>query len=103
MYHVVNIMTKYGETNHFQACDFIATLESFTRRKITAAIVNKKRPDDRLLELYRQQKSEFVEIGLAENRCNIIAEDLLETSGDIIRHDPQKLANLFRRIIFKAG
>jgi uncharacterized cofD-like protein len=102
IYQVVNIMTKFGETNHFQACDFIATLESFTGRKITAAIVNNQRPDDRLLKLYRQQKSEFVDIGFVEDSCRIIAEDLLETSGDIIRHDPQKLANLIARIVFKA-
>jgi uncharacterized cofD-like protein len=101
IYQVVNIMTKFGETNHFQACDFIATLESFTGRKITAAIVNNQRPDDRLLKLYRQQKSEFVDIGFVEDSCRIIAEDLLETSGDIIRHDPQKLANLIARIVFK--
>ena len=102
IYQVINIMTKFGETNHFQACDFIATLESFTGRKITAAIVNNQRPEDRLLKLYRQQKSEFVDIGFVEDRCRIIAEDLLETSGDIIRHDPQKLANLIARIVFKA-
>lgn len=101
IFQVVNIMTKFGETNHFQACDFIATLESFTGRKITAAIVNNQRPDDRLLKLYRKQKSEFVDIGFVEDRCRIIAEDLLETSGDIIRHDPQKLANLIARIISK--
>jgi uncharacterized cofD-like protein len=103
IYQVVNIMTKFGETNHFQACDFIATLESFTGRKITAAIVNNKRPDDRLLELYRKQKSDFVEIGLVENRCKIITEDLLETSGDVIRHDPQKLAGLIKRILPSTG
>lgn len=100
MYHVVNIMTKYGETNHFQACDFIATLESFMRCKITSAIVNNHRPDQRLLKLYRKQKSDFVEIGLAHNPCKIIDADLLDTSGDIIRHDPQKLARLFKRIMF---
>jgi hypothetical protein len=41
-----------------------------------------------------------VEIGLIDDQCKIIAEDLLETSGDIIRHDPQKLARLFAHIIF---
>ncbi len=101
IYQVVNIMTKFGETNHFQACDFIATLESFTGRKITAAIVNTKRPDERLLELYRKQKSEFVGIGLVNNPCRMITEDLLETSGDIIRHDPHKLADLIARMLFK--
>ena len=100
IFQVVNIMTKYGETNHFQACDFIATLESFTGRRITAAIVNTRRPEERLLDLYRRQKSEFVEVGIAEGGCKIIAADLLETTGDIIRHDPQKLARLIGEIIF---
>jgi uncharacterized cofD-like protein len=99
MYHVVNIMTKYGETNHFQACDFIATVEGFTGRKITAAIVNGNKPDDRLLALYRQQKSDFVGIGLPDAGCHMIIEDLLETSGDVIRHDPTKLAGVILKII----
>ena len=99
IYHVVNIMTKYGETNHFQACDFIATVESFIGRKITAAIVNGKKPTDRLLDLYRQQKSEFVEIGLPDAGCRMIVEDLLETSGDIIRHDNKKLADVIFKIV----
>ena len=40
IYHVVNIMTKFGETNHFQASDFIATIESFTGRKIDGKTTN---------------------------------------------------------------
>jgi uncharacterized cofD-like protein len=99
VYQVVNIMTKFGETNHFQACDFIATLESFTGRRITGAIVNNRRPDDRLLDLYRKQKSDFVDIGITDDCCPLIVEDLLETSGDIIRHDPTKLAGVIEGII----
>ena len=99
IYQVVNIMTKFGETNHFEACDFIATLESFTGRKITAAIVNSRRPDDRLLDLYRKQKSDFVDVGLMDDRCKLIMEDLLETSGDVIRHDAVKLAEVIGGII----
>ena len=99
VYQVVNIMTKFGETNHFQACDFIATLESFTGRRITGAIVNNRRPDDRLLDLYRKQKSDFVDIGITDDCCPLIVENLLETSGDIIRHDPTKLAGVIEGII----
>lgn len=98
VYQVVNIMTKYGETHHFQAGDFIATLESFAGRKITAAFVNIKRPDERLLALYREQKSDFVEIGLPDTGPKLILEDLLDTSGDIIRHDPEKLAAAVERV-----
>jgi len=100
IYHVVNIMTKFGETNHYQACDFVATLDGFTGRKISGAIVNTRRPDDRLLTLYRRQKAEFVDIGFPDNGCQLILEDLLETSGDVIRHDPDKLAGLIAGIIF---
>ncbi|BBO72811.1 putative gluconeogenesis factor [Desulfosarcina widdelii] len=102
IYQVVNIMTKFGETNHFQACDFIATLESFTGRRLTGAIVNNRRPDDRLLNLYHKQKSDFVDIGFNDDRCPLIVEDLLETSGDIIRHDPTKLAGVIEGIIESA-
>ena len=103
IYHVVNIMTKFGETNHFQACDFISTIEGFTGRKINGAIVNTRRPDDRLLSLYRRQKAEFVNVGYPDDGCRLILEDLLETSGDVIRHDPEKLAGLIERIISDAS
>lgn len=99
IYHVVNIMTKFGETNHFQACDFIATVESFIGRKISGAVVNGTKPDDRLLALYRRQKSDFVKVGLQHPGQALIVEDLLETSGDIIRHDPRKLAAVISRIL----
>ncbi|WP_372680177.1 2-phospho-L-lactate transferase CofD family protein, partial [Desulfosarcina sp.] len=99
IYHVVNIMTKFGETNHFQASDFISTLEGFTGRKLSGAMVNTRRPDDRLLSLYRQQKAEFVNVGYLDEGCQLFLEDLLETSGDVIRHDPEKLAGLIERII----
>ncbi len=99
IYQVVNIMTKFGETNHFQACDFIATLESFTGRRITGAIVNNRRPDERLLSLYRKQKSDFVEVGYKGDKCRLISEDLLETSGDFIRHNPEKLADVIEKLI----
>ena len=99
IYHVVNIMTKFGETNHFQASDFISTIEGFTGRKISGTIVNTRRPDDRLLSLYRKQKAEFVDVGYPDDGCQLFLEDLLETSGDVIRHDPEKLAGLIERII----
>ena len=39
-------------------------------------------------------------IGLPDTGCPLILEDLLESSGDVIRHDPEKLADLIARIIF---
>jgi uncharacterized cofD-like protein len=99
IYYVVNIMTKFGETNNFQASDFISTLENFIKRKITGAIINSKKPDTRLLSLYHQQKSDFVDLGTPSPHCKLILEDLLETSGNIIRHNQNKLARVLSRLI----
>jgi uncharacterized cofD-like protein len=99
IYQVINIMTKFGETNRYQAGDFIATLEGFTGRQIDGAIINSARPDARLLELYRRQKSEFVTLGHPGGHDRLIVEDLLETSGDVIRHDSRKLAAVIARLV----
>jgi len=99
MYHVVNIMTKFGETHQFEVNDFITTLEDFTGRPVDGAIINTRRPDERLLNLYMQQKSTFVALGSPTDRRRLILEDLLETSGDVIRHDSAKLANVIDQLI----
>jgi uncharacterized cofD-like protein len=99
MYCVVNIMTKFGETHNYRASDFITTLERFTGRRLYGAIFNTQRPSEALLANYRKQKSEFVAPGDAIVGCRIFAEDLIEESASVIRHDPAKLAALIRRII----
>jgi hypothetical protein len=40
-----------------------------------------------------------VNVGYPDEGCQLFLENLLETSGDIIRHDPEKLAGLIERII----
>ena len=100
--YVVNIMTKFGETDDFTARDFIMNLERFLKRSVDAAILNSARPDEKVLEEYRQQKARLVEIGRRDVWGNrkIIKKDLLNTSGDIARHDPKKLAGVIKKIIF---
>ncbi len=101
LFFVINIMTKYGETNNFKALDFIDKLEQHTGREIDGVIYNACRPETSLLEQYYQQKSEFVEMEKNDPRWGnrkIYAADLLETSGGIIRHDSNKLSILIQRI-----
>ena len=98
---VVNIMTKYGETNNFKAFDFVEKLEQHIGRRIDGVIYNSRKPEESLKTQYSHQKSEFVELDQKkvcwENR-KIYAADLLETSGGIIRHDSNKLSLLIQRI-----
>ena len=73
-------------------------------RQVDGIILNTKRPNIRLLKKYFAEKSEFVEIEQLEKQISnrrIYADDLLDSSDDIVRHDSKKLASLIRSIISK--
>jgi hypothetical protein len=76
-------------------------LESFTGRRIDAAIYNETPPDPKLRELYAKQKSDFVELDSTDpfwDRCKLYRADLLDASNDVMRHNPSKLADLLTSI-----
>jgi uncharacterized cofD-like protein len=99
--YIVNVMTKYGETQNFQCWDFVRNLESFMGRTLNAVIYNNMQPESALCDLYAIQKSEFVRIDLQDpcwHQRKLYSRDLLETSSRIIRHDSRKLAALLQTI-----
>jgi uncharacterized cofD-like protein len=101
--YVVNIMTKYGETQNFKCADFIKHLESFIGKAVDIVIYNSTRPDRVLSDLYAPQKAEFVEIDLQDPfwcQRKLYSQDLLETSNRIIRHDSKKIATLLNTIFY---
>jgi len=104
--YVLNIMTKYGETHRFQSRDFATRLEDALGREVDAVIYNTRRPGPGILERYRRQKAEFVEIDTADGWWQdrrVYAADLLDITGGIVRHDSRKLAKLVRDIVLPAG
>lgn len=103
VYYVVNIMTKFGETHNFTGYDFVRKIEEHIGRQVDRIIYNNKKPTKAILDHYRKQKAEFVEIDengtLGESR-KIHMSDLLSIAGSIVRHDSKKLALLIKDIIF---
>jgi uncharacterized cofD-like protein len=99
---VMNIMTKFGETHNFTGWDFVARLEEVFGREVDGIVYNSSRPDEKILAQYLNQKAEFVEIN-PEDACwgkrRIYSDDMLETSGGIVRHDSRKLAVMIQRIV----
>jgi uncharacterized cofD-like protein len=99
---VMNIMTKFGETHNFTGWDFVARLEEVFGREVDGIVYNSSRPDEKILAQYLNQKAEFVEIN-PEDSCwgkrRIYSDDMLETSGGIVRHDSRKLAAMIQRIV----
>jgi uncharacterized cofD-like protein len=99
--YIVNIMTKFGETNNFRCKDFINRLEYFTQKPIDIIIHNNQSPANDLLNLYASQKSQFVQVDSNDDMWRdrrLHSIDLLESSDKIIRHDSQKLARFLNSV-----
>ncbi len=101
--YILNIMTKYGETHRYRGRDFVTRLENALGREVDAVIYNTREPDAEILERYRGQKAEFVEIDTGDGwwrERRVYTADLLDVTGGIVRHDTRKLAALIRRILW---
>jgi uncharacterized cofD-like protein len=100
--YVVNIMTKFGETDHFTGHDFVHKIEECIGRRLDGVICNTGKPDEGLLAQYEAEQAQFVEIE-KHAPCwgdrMIYTADLLDTAGGIVRHDSEKLARLIMEII----
>lgn len=101
---VVNIMTKYGETQYFDCQDFVSKLEACMGRRLDTILYNTRRPAPHILQKYHRQQSDFVEIhdqtDWLENR-RLYRADLLDTAASMVRHDASKLANLIENILME--
>ena len=98
----INIMTKFGETQHFTGRDFAVKLEALMDRQVDGLIGNTTRPRQTILDAYALQKSYPVKIDISHPFWadrKIILTDILDDTADIVRHDSQKLARVIETII----
>lgn len=102
IFYIINIMTKFGETHHFSGRDFVEKLEKHLGCHLDGVIGNSTKPSQKVLDAYEKQKSDFVWIDTThpfwEGR-EIILVDILDESASIVRHDPDKLAQIIQHLI----
>lgn len=97
--YVVNLMTKWGETNGFAADDFINAVERYVGKgTLDYAVVNTKRPTLGRMKKYEEESSQFVEKGTLSSRPVPIFGDFLRRRG-FVRHDPERLAEVLVSLI----
>jgi len=99
--YIVNLMTKFGETNGFRANDFLRVMEDYVGEGVLDyAILNNKRPSLSRLVPYAVEKAEVVEFDSEQPVAGItpIVADVLRDRG-FIRHDPEKLAKVIKMIV----
>jgi uncharacterized cofD-like protein len=100
---IMNIMTKFGETENFQPSDFINEIEKRIGRRVDHVIINQGQPDMAVIEEYKKQKAELIlndeKFDWGERK--IIRDDLIEFSGGVVRHSSKKLGGVIEKIINK--
>jgi len=93
--YIVNLMTKFGETNKFKASDFLRVIEKYLGKNIIDdAILNVERPSSGRLKKYAQEYAELVKPDIKSSKnLKVIKAKLLRDKG-FLRHDPDKLAKI---------
>ncbi len=99
---IINIMTKFGETNHFSGKDFVMRLEDRLGQKVDSVIGNITKPSQKILDMYFEQKSNFVFIDETDSFWmdrDLHLADILDNNAMIIRHDSAKLVHIIKKIL----
>jgi len=96
--YVCNVMTQPGESDGYKASDHIRALINHSHpRLIDYCIVNIGEIPSEILKRYQQENS-FSVINDRRNIENMgyraIEDDIVITEGDVVRHDPMKLAKI---------
>jgi uncharacterized cofD-like protein len=103
--YVSNIMTQPGESDKFTVSDHLKALFKHSADGIADyVIVNTGKVEDRLKNIYLEEKSELVEIDveqLDKMNINVIEADVIKVKKDLIRHDPEKLAAVLVKTIME--
>ncbi len=101
--YVLNIMTKFGETNSFTADKFLSVLEKYLGKGvIDYIIINTEKPKKQYLEKYKKEQAEPVKyekkyFSQLKKPKPVYAK--LVRNGPLLRHDPKKLASVIYQII----
>ncbi|MGQ3683614.1 MAG: uridine diphosphate-N-acetylglucosamine-binding protein YvcK [Candidatus Loosdrechtia sp.] len=108
--YICNIVTQPGQTDHYKISDHINTIIKYLGDGILDyVVVNNNIPRQEILEKYQKEGAElaFMDEGVYNLNVNIKKADLIEDLSqkrilwekqDLIRHDPDKLADSICRI-----
>lgn len=94
--YIVNIMTKFGETDDFSAEDFIKEIETKLLRKLDYILVNSGKVEKKLIGKYNKQKAKPIAVKKQDKRY-VLANFVSDKAG-LVRHDSKKIAKVIEQI-----
>ena len=109
--YVCNIVTEPGQTDGYTCADHIDAIERYLGPGVLdGVLVNSNVPPPAILDRYHEEGADLVRIGdqVTEHRVQIILDDLVENldhrrvlweKQDLLRHHPEKLAELIWNLL----
>lgn len=103
--YVCNAMTKRWETTNMEVIDFVNTIEKFIDPgELDFVIANNTQIPEEIVSKYKlEENKKPLKVKDLSLFCNkgykMIERDLVSTSGDYVRHDPEKLLKVIEDII----
>ncbi|MBN2421072.1 YvcK family protein [Candidatus Woesearchaeota archaeon] len=95
--YVMNIVTQRGETDDFDVSRHLEVLEKYSGKKVIDKImVNKSDVPSSLIQKYDGEGQKLVHNHSDDPR--IIEADLITKTSPVIRHDPDKLAEVIMKL-----
>ncbi len=99
--YVVNVLTKFGETNDYHAADFVDVIKRYAGNDaLDYVVVNKTKPSLAQLKPYLAEHAALVRMNgdrFSEKPTPVLA-DLIRRK-DLIRHDAEKIAKVIMSLI----
>lgn len=108
--YILNLMTKYGQTNGFTVSKFVSEMEKYLGNCLSYIFINNKSLPQEIIDRYRSEKDSPVVDDLKNDGYQIIRNDFLasdpieKASGDklkrsLIRHDSDKIAKILMEFV----
>lgn len=105
--YVCNIMTQNGETNGYSAADHVrAIFNHIGQNTIDSIVVHHQPIPDHILHSYAKQRSHPVNIdfhNLLDLNLEIIAEDIIDYSQRVVRHNTEKISAILYHMVSQIG
>lgn len=104
--YLSNIVTQPGETTGMDVVDHLQAIEKHldNKRSVDLVVVNKKIPENKLIEHYQKTNSELLLINkkLESSKYKYLGANLLNKNNKLlIRHDYNKIRIVFNKIFNK--
>lgn len=95
-----NVMSQHGETDHFSLEDHVEAIEQHSYKNcIDTVVIHNNILSKEVLENYKKEESYPIYINNTTHSFELLERDLLSFDEGLIRHDSDKIREVFSKII----